>query len=332
MKIYVSSCNPMLAYRIDQLHDWAVLAQPQIHTFTDSPAEADIILVPDILFAYEQQREFLYKFLHKCYAVDPELILPGLYASAMTSALFCRRRLRGSSYLFNRHHQNIFLNYSAPKPEKEYLATLIGGATSWVRKRLFTLDFHRDDILIQCTTGTYNHWSDEQSNREAFQKSYIDTIRKSKFVLCPRGIGTNSIRLFEVMELGVAPIILSDAWLPPQGIDWKSFAIFMKESEIERIPEIAERHVAEYAERGRLARKAWESYFSDPYSFNRSIEDIVDLQKSRTLILDKIILALCPFIQWKKGFIWKIREFLKVCLLFVFRLFSLKFPYKLERD
>jgi Exostosin family len=326
----------MLMYRIEQLRDWARLSQTQVHTFTDDPETADIILVPDINFTYTLQRKFLEKFLNKCYAVDcaddPYWIIPGLYASGSLAPFFYKNRLRGSSYLFNRHCRNVFIDYAETSGNKQYLVSFMGGATSWVRKRLFTLNFNRDDILIECTTGTYNHWSKDQSNPEDFQKKYTDIIRKSKFVLCPRGIGSSSIRLFEVMELGVAPIIISDIWLPPQGPDWKRFAIFVKESEIKNIDKIAEHYTSEYQERGELARKAWEENFSDLVCFNKCIADIENLSQYRISALDKIILSMHPFVQWSKNLKWNIREFLKISILFIFRLLSLKFPYKLERD
>lgn len=336
MKIYISSCSPMLMYRIDQLLSWATLAKPQIHTFTENVEEADIILILDVVFVYTHQRDFLYNFLNKCYALDcaddPQLIIPGLYASASKSSLFQKHRLRGSGYLFNRHRRNIFLDSVDIYNKKQYLVSFMGGATSWVRKRLFALDFHRDDILIQCTTGKYNHWSEEQLNAEDHQKKYIDVVCKSQFVLCPRGIGSNSIRLFEVMELGVAPIIISDHWLPPQGPNWNHFAIFVKESEINNIDKIAESYAFQHLERGQLARKAWEEHFSDPVCFNRCMAHIEDLSQYRVSALDTMIVYVFPLIQWSKSLRWSIRELLKLSILFTFRLFSLKFPYKLERD
>jgi Exostosin family len=334
MKFYITSCSPMMDYRIGQLNDWARVAQPQIHSFTDNPEEADAILVPDIMFTFTQQRQFLSNFLDKCYALDckdrPHLIIPGLYASGLK--LFHKHRIRGSSYLFNRHRRNIFLDFSGFGSEKHYLFSFIGGSTSWVRKRLLNLNFSRDDILIQCSTGTYNHWSDDQKNRDEIQKNYVDSIQKSKFALCPRGIGTSSIRLFEVMELGVCPIIISDNWLPPQGPDWNRFALFVKESEIENLPSIAESYASESEERGRLARLAWEENFSDSHCFNRCIESIDDLKKSRILILDRVILFLYPLIFF--GYQCKefTRKWLRVSILFIFRFLSLKFPYQLERD
>jgi hypothetical protein len=325
----------MMMYRIDQLHDWAILAQPEIHSFTDDPELADIILIPDIIFTYQHNREFLYRFLDKCFALDckdrPHTIIPGLYASALKK-LFNRYRIRGSSYIFNRHRRNASLNSPDLSNEKQYLFSFIGGSTSWVRKRLLKLNFNRDDILVQCSTGTYSHWSNDQLNREEIQKKYVDVIRKSKFVLCPRGIGSSSIRLFEVMELGISPIIISDNWLPPQGPDWNRFALFVKESEIKSLLTIAENHVSESEERGRLARVAWEEYFSDPCCFNRCIEAIEDLRQSRILILDQAILYSYPLVFF--GYQCKefIRERLRVCILFIFRIFSLNFPYRVERD
>ena len=46
MKIYISSCSPMMMYRIEQLHDWLELSYPKIHSFIEDPEVADFILVP----------------------------------------------------------------------------------------------------------------------------------------------------------------------------------------------------------------------------------------------------------------------------------------------
>jgi hypothetical protein len=334
MKIYVSSCNPMMMYRVEQLSDWANIAQPQVHAIIEDPEAADIIFIPDILFTYHHHRPFLRKFLYKCYVLDctdrPHLIVPGLYPSV--SNLFYKHRVRGSSYMFNRHRRNSFLNSVIENNDKRYLFSFIGGSTSWARKRLLKLKFNRDDIVLQCSTGKYNHWSNDQLNRDEIQKHYVEVIRQSKFALCPRGIGSGSIRLFEVMELGVAPIIISDAWLPPQGPDWEKFAIFVKESQIKNLPQIAESYAAKSEVMGRLAREAWEQYYSDPVCFNRCVEVVQDLSKYRIPILDEIIFTCYPLVLFGHQCKELIREWLRVSILYLFRVLSVKFPYKLERD
>lgn len=44
----------------------------------------------------------------------------------------------------------------------------------------------------------------------AHRQEYIETIRRSRFVLAPKGYGTNSFRFYEALSLGVPPILVSD--------------------------------------------------------------------------------------------------------------------------
>lgn len=296
MRIYLAPCSD--ENKEKNIRKLADLSKNKNHIFVDNPEAADIILVLYTHFDYHKHRQLINKYLDKCYAIDeddtPYLIIPGLYTSSPKS-LLTKYRFRGCPYFdFNEHIHNAFLNSLSNGIPKKYLVSFLGGSTCWLRKRLFNLKFKRDDILLECTSGKYRHWDSEQPNREEIQKAYIETIQRSKFVLCPRGAGLGSIRLFEVMELGVSPIIISDKWIPPSGLDWHKFAIFVKESDLKRIPEIAERYDSEYELRGRLARQAWEEYFSQEVIFNRCIEAIEDLRQSKILLLDKLIFYCYP--------------------------------------
>jgi hypothetical protein len=151
----------------------------------------------------------------------------------------------------------------------------------------------------------------------------------SKFVLCPRGDGCGSIRLFEAMELGIAPVILSDRWLPPKGPEWHKFALFVKESDLLNLPHIIESHASEYEERGRLARKAWEEYFSDSVVFNRCMEAIEDLKKDRIALLDRLIFYFFPLVLTINELKRNLKKLIKFSVLKTFKLFQLEFPYEL---
>ncbi len=332
MKIYIAPCSPELNYKERNMRELASLSQNQIHGFTENPQEADIILILDINFTYYHQHGLLHQYLDKCYAIEdadkPYCVIPGLYASAPASFLH-KHRFRGCCYLFERLQCNTFLDSSDDSSEKKYLFSFVGGSTSNVRKRLFKMKFQRSDILIRYSSG-YNHWDKKHPHREVMQKSYVDTIRCSKFVLCPRGVGLGSIRIFEVMELGVAPIIISDKWLLPRGPNWDEFALFMKESELKYILEIAERHALEDEARGRLARKAWEEYFSDPVIFNQCIEDIEDLKRNRVPILDKLLLYCYPLILTGRKLKEVLIAWLKHSSLTFAHVLKIELPYKVK--
>jgi hypothetical protein len=96
-------------------------------------------------------------------------------------------------------------------------------------------------------------------------------------VLCPRGIGTSTFRLFETMQSGRVPVILSDAWVPSAGIDWNAVSLRVPERDIARLPEICTAALPRWDGMAREARRAWEEWFS-PAGMGKlvrtSIEDI----------------------------------------------------------
>jgi hypothetical protein len=54
--------------------------------------------------------------------------------------------------------------------------------------------------------------------RDAFTAESAESILDR----CPAGIGPATYRLFEAMELGRVPVILSDEWVPRKGLDGMS--------------------------------------------------------------------------------------------------------------
>ena len=69
---------------------------------------------------------------------------------------------------------------------------------------------------------------------------YVGSIKDSAFVLCPRGGGTSTFRLFETMMLGRVPVILSDQWVPRVGPDWESFSLRVMERDVSKVPRLLE--------------------------------------------------------------------------------------------
>ena len=340
MKIYIlpDSQHPK---RARYLRELASIAQPQIHTITKNPEAADIVLITHENLTNPSLNRFLNKYLDKCYALNtadnPLFVLAGLYASGNKSFWFFHRHLiRGYSYVIDLYEKNSnrnqFVNFSLnANQEKKYLFSFVGASSSWVRKRLFELKFQRSDVLMRCTNN-YNIWNPNQANAEQMQKTYVDIIQGSKYALCPRGVGWGSIRLFEVMKLGIAPVIISDKWLPPMGPNWESFALFVKHSQIDNLVEIVESHASEYEERGRLARKAWEEYFCDSVVFNRCIEAIEDIKTDRIAILDKLLFYSYPILAAIQNLKTASRKFIKTIVLTILSKSKIAFPYKLRAE
>jgi hypothetical protein len=83
--------------------------------------------------------------------------------------------------------------------------------------------------------------------------SYYNILCKSKFSLCPRGVGLTSFRLYESLQCLSIPIYIYDdvAWLPYEDIiNWSDISIIIHESKMDKIDEIiksfSEKKILEY--------------------------------------------------------------------------------------
>jgi hypothetical protein len=74
------------------------------------------------------------------------------------------------------------------------------------------------------------------------------------------------------MEAGRVPVIVSDAFTPPEGPDWPTFSLRVAEAETSGIPALLRRHETAAGEMGARARAAWEQWFAPPVTFHRITE------------------------------------------------------------
>lgn len=116
--------------------------------------------------------------------------------------------------------------------------------------------------LVKDTENLQKELSVSSNDQTLFKKNYLDSMRDSKFILCPRGRSPSSVRLFESMKAGRVPVVISDEWVPPPEIPWNDFVIIVKEKDIRNIPEILISEEGDFAERATVARKVWDQYFS----------------------------------------------------------------------
>jgi hypothetical protein len=243
------------------------------HTLVSSPDEADFILLAGS-FGLDPH----YLLDHPLYRAHPDKcavyteddnylpLAPGVYCSAIDDESSRAGRTFSYSYVSaSGRYSNRYVTKAGT--EKSLLFSFQGGSTSLLRKRMFNLSFNRPDVVIE-NTSAYYHWDLSQPGREERQQRYAQTIASSHFVLCPRGAGTGSIRLFEVMQAGVAPVLISDGYLLPAHVPWDNFLIRIAERDITRLPELLEPHLASAADRGRFARQAWLDYFAPEKEFD----------------------------------------------------------------
>lgn len=64
------------------------------------------------------------------------------------------------------------------------------------------------------------------------EAQFKEALARSQFVLCPSGTGPNTLRLWEALDAGAIPVVLSDrAKLPGARALWEAGALFRPESE-----------------------------------------------------------------------------------------------------
>jgi hypothetical protein len=329
MKIHLVALRQSALDALLELHR---VAQPPLHQLTDDPAAAEMIvfagsvpfhgegIVDSPLPRLYPERCFIY---WDDDGVVP--LLPGVYTNAVKPGWPNLRRTASHNFI------DALNPHIAPLPgtPKRYLFSFAGGSTSILRKKLYKTDYGRADVLIQ-NTSTYYHWDPTQAGREERQRQYTETIAASHFALCPRGASAGGLRLFEVMQMGVAPVVISDKLLLPEGPAWDTFLIRVPERDIKRLPAILEPLLPQSAERGRLARDAWEQFFSPPVMFNGIVAALVRIRAQRR-IPERRMHLLWGYFLWRRRARGKLRALGKNLVLAVFRLFRLRFIYDLSR-
>ena len=331
MRIYLSSIHE--TELITLLPQRA--ARSTLHTLVSSPQEADMILLvgsfgldPHLLLEHPLYRTHS----DRCavYTEDDNYLplAPGVYCSATNDESATAGRVFSYSYVSaSGRYSNPYVTEAGT--EKTLLFSFQGGSTSLLRKRMFNLRFDRPDLLIE-NTSAYYHWDLTQPNREERQRRYAETVAKSRFVLCPRGAGSGSIRLFEVMQAGVAPVLISDDYLLPAHVPWDTFLIRVAERDIARLPALLEPCVDSVAERGLLARRAWLDYFSPEKEFDAIItaaQTALHHGPPAEAEFRKRQHALIARAERKRKF----RTFARNAALKTLKALSLKSPYQMNR-
>ncbi len=271
---------------LDAMRRAAQLDRFAVHAVTEDADEADIILFLDMVhfedlgFRRVLEHPFVRAHREKCFLYNeadrPWCVMPGLYCS-MPKRAFQPSRQKAVNYLYTMNTQ---LDGVAAK-ERRWLYSFMGSANHTSRKRILKLV---DARAVLEDTSTFNIWvKGHHDDMEARQRRYAEVLTQSAYVLCPRGAGTSSYRLFETMKIGVAPVLVSDQWVAPDGPDWDSFMFRVPESDVAELPKLLRDHEHEAVDRGIRARMAYEQWFAPPVQFHRVVEWCHELLLKRTV-------------------------------------------------
>jgi len=275
--------------------------------FVDRPEDADLILVVDMdeadVFGNLRRNPVWRRYPEKSFGIyegdNPPRFLHGLY-SALPQAWTSLGRFQSCG---QRMHQLVYPNLCPPPNKawatfKSLLFSFMGRASHPVRKRLLGLSYLKDkEDVVMIDTSAYNHFqTGSNKERSPWQDQYWPVAQRSKYVLCPRGAGpSSSIRLFDMMEAGIAPVIISDVWVPPLGPNWREFALLVAEKDIGNLYDIVKDHDSEWLARGKQARKAYEDWFA-PHTYWKSLIDSIRKIQQQQLVPESIYSRSLPFL------------------------------------
>ena len=153
--------------------------------------------------------------------------------------------------------------------EPEFLFSFLGrSATHPVRRKIRSLDSTSTPCLDVADGSKRFPCFD-------YSRTYAQLLGRSRFILCPRGFGVSSIRIFEAMSFGRVPVIISDAWQPPPGIPWREFSVVIPERNVSGIPVVLEKLESKAQLMGELARQVFDTHFAPAVFLDRMVTMLI---------------------------------------------------------
>ncbi len=196
---------------------------------------------------------------------NPYCLLPGLYVGLRREQI-CGEKFQSGFYI--RVADNpLFQEFGEYPIKLDLLFSFIGKVSNYPKARQEILRLQHIRAIIK----------DQSSNQSDKDADYMKILFRSKFVLAPRGLGPSSWRLFEIMRAGRVPVIISDAWVPPKGLEWNKFSIHIPEHSINEIPMVLELYEPESEKMGKRARTEWERCFSYSGSFAWMAQRLIEI-------------------------------------------------------
>ncbi len=99
-------------------------------------------------------------------------------------------------------------------------------------------------------------------------------------MLCPRGAGTSSIRLYETIAAGRVPVIIADQWVAPSGPHWEEFSIRWPEHRVRDLPAFLAAIEPDAASMGRLAREAFDRWFAPDVALSLLLDQLDERRRA----------------------------------------------------
>jgi hypothetical protein len=290
MKVFISSCGTGESFYGRELKRMAGLCMSLQSVFVDRPEDADLILVVDMdeadVFANLRRNQVWRRFPEKSFGIyegdNPPRFLHGVYTAVPRDWTYLGRFQSCGLWM----HQVAF-PLACPAPDqtwetpKSLLFSFMGRISHPVRRRVLQMGFPKEDVVM-VDTSAYDHFQTGPKERSPWQDEYWPVAQRSKYVLCPSGSGaTCGTRLFDMLQAGIAPVIICDKWVPPLGPNWNEFGLFVAERDIKYLHGIIKEHDSEWLVRGQKARQAYEEWFAPQTYWKSLIDSIRKIQQQQ---------------------------------------------------
>ncbi len=270
--------------------EWLASLDPACpHRLVQDADEADAVLLTDAAGGPALAKALVtdpsvHRLANKLYIHSEEArpfrLLPGLYTSLPRRAGNDEISRAIGYPCWTPSGMNLCIDQGAeypPERDPDLLYSFVGRRCHPVRDRIFEMVHDPHTSVVFDTLRIYRHFAGRVGKPPEAQRSYVDVALRSRFALCPRGWATSTLRVYEMMALGVAPVILADRWVPPRGPDWNRCAVFVPERLAGDLPAILAEREDEWRVMGDAAFAAFKEFFSPERQFRTLTNALADL-------------------------------------------------------
>lgn len=129
----------------------------------------------------------------------------------------------------------------SPSKNKDIKYSFMGTAVTCpeVRRKVFDMKHSEESKIIEYESWGYSKNIDEEEKKRRTAR-FKSILGASRFSLCPRGEGPQTIRFYESLKAGAIPVVISDNATFPETTnwnqsDWEKCMITVREDDIDNI-------------------------------------------------------------------------------------------------
>lgn len=156
--------------------------------------------------------------------------LPKAFENKLVFKQSCRKDSQCQAFFYHVNIDRKSKNILDCKFKVSFQGTL---SSNPIRKRVLDGLKSFDNFSFQPNEMLWWKYNEEQ--KKELRQKYLDLLDDSQFIMCPKGVGLNSIRFFESLRMGRIPVLISDdAKLPLEHkLNYEEFCVRVPENEIE---------------------------------------------------------------------------------------------------